>query len=60
MKTIYYDLDARHRVEAGAVIIMDVNKPHLDASGKEPMGLEKSKSALKPVLALRTTSEKYK
>ena len=39
---------------------MDVNKPHLDASEKEPMGLEKSKSALKPVLALRTTGEKYK
>ena len=45
MKTIYYDLDTRHRVEAGAVIIIDVNKPHLDVSKKDAMGLEKSKSA---------------
>ena len=45
LKTIYYDLDARHRVEAGAVIIMDVNKPHLDASEKDAVGLRKSKPA---------------
>ena len=45
LKTIYYDLDARHRVEAGAVIIMDVNKPHLDAREKDAVGLRKSKPA---------------
>ena len=42
LKTIYYDLDARHRVKAGAVIVMDVNKPHLDASEKDAVGLRKS------------------
>ena len=45
MKTTYYDLDARHRVEAGAVIIMDVNKPNLDAREKDAVGLRKSKPA---------------
>ena len=45
MKTIYYNLDARHRVEAGAIIVMDVNKPHLDAREKDAVGLRKSKPA---------------
>ena len=46
MKTIYYDLDARHRVEAGAVIIMDVNKPNLDATEKDAMDLKKNPNQL--------------
>ena len=45
MKTIYYDLDARHRVKAGTVIVMDVYKPHLDAREKDAVGLRKSKPA---------------